>query len=79
MSYMLQSCYKIKEETENASFQLRHAWSKTIIDNVKKRYFYTVYPILIIRKFVILRQNSKNQIINVRIKKNKDRIGVCLP
>ncbi len=39
MSYMLQFCYKIKEETENASFQLRHAWSKTIIDNVKKRYF----------------------------------------
>lgn len=58
MSYMLQFCYKIKEETENASFQLRHAWSKTIIDNVKK-IFYTVYPILIIRKFVILRQNSK--------------------
>ena len=39
MSYMLQFCYKIKEETENASFQLRHAWSKTIIDNVKKSYF----------------------------------------
>ena len=77
MSYMLQSCYKIKEETENASFQLRHAWSKTIIDNVKKRYF--IQCILYhskIRNFAAEFKKSNNY---VRIKKNKDRIGVCLP
>lgn len=78
MSYMLQSCYKIKEETENASFQLRHAWSKTIIDNVKKDILYSVSYInhSKIRNFVAEFKKSNNY---VRIKKNKDRIGVCLP
>lgn len=78
MSYMLQFCYKIKEETENASFQLRHAWSKTIIDNVKKDILYSVSYInhSKIRNFGAEFKKSNNY---VRIKKNKDRIGVCLP
>lgn len=78
MSYMLQFCYKIKEETENASFQLRHAWSKTIIDNVKKDILYSVSYInhSKIRNFAAEFKKSNNY---VRIKKNKDRIGVCLP